>query len=365
MMLDPHIRARPTEVANPIATGRAPATSGASLERMITFRERRPQTSRGGVVTSFTNRLQEMKRSLYYFACSTLVALAFAGCQADEAARSAAMADADASTFAFAGDFDGPLGIQLWTVREYTQDDVRDALQRVRDMGFREVELAGTYGMAPAAFRQLLDSLDLEPTAGHFSYEQFRDSLDSVLDQAEALGLEYLGVAWIPHPADRPFDDEMARQAAADFNRFGSAAAERGMTFYYHVHGYEFQPNADGTTPFDVLVAETDPDNVKFEMDVFWTALPGVDPAELLRKYPDRWELMHVKDMKQGWPLGDHSGSASAEADVPVGTGQIDYAEVLRAAEEIGMDRYYIEDESTTPLENVPQSIEYLESITY
>jgi sugar phosphate isomerase/epimerase len=157
----------------------------------------------------------------------------------------------------------------------------------------------------------------------------------------------------------------MARQTAADFNRFGEAAAARGLTFFYHVHGFEFRPNDQGTTPFDVLVEETDPQNVKFEMDVFWTALPGVDPAALLRKYPDRWELMHVKDMKKGWPLGDHSGQAPAEADVPVGTGQIDYAGVLRAAAEIGVDRYYIEDESTTPLDNIPLSIDYLKSVDF
>ena len=286
------------------------------------------------------------------------------GCQADQAADPAADDEAATSGFVFEGDFRGPLGLQLWSLREYTEDDLRGALQNVYDMGFREVELAGTYGHTPAEFRALLDEVGLSATSMHASYDLLRDSLESVLDDAEALGVEYLGVAWIPHPEDQPFDENLASATAADFNRFGEASANRGITFFYHVHGYEFREDAEGQTPFDVLVAETDARTVKFEMDVFWTALPGVDPAALLRAYPDRWALMHVKDMKEGWPIGDHSGGAPAEADVPVGTGQIDYQEVLLAAAEIGVDRYYIEDESTTPLENIPRSIDYLESIT-
>ncbi|HEX7071808.1 MAG TPA: TIM barrel protein [Rhodothermales bacterium] len=294
----------------------------------------------------------------------TLTLLGLAACQTDSATHTA-MTDPDSTAIAFSGDFDGPLGLQLWSLRDYTQSDVRGTLERVHQLGFREVELAGTYGLEPVEFRTMLDEVGLEATSMHVSYELLRDSIDSVLDDARALGVEFVGTAWIPHPQGQPFTEDMARQAAADFNRMGEAAAARGLTFFYHVHGFEFQAGDDGNTPFDVLVAETNADNVKYEMDVFWTALPGVDPAALLRKYPDRWELMHVKDMKKGWPLGDHSGSAPAEADVPVGAGQIDYAAVLRAAEEIGLDRYYIEDESTTPLDNIPLSIDYLESIRF
>lgn len=263
----------------------------------------------------------------------------------------------------FDGDFEGPLGLQLWSLREYARDDVRGTLQRAHDMGFREVELAGTYGLSPADFRRMLDDVGLEATAMHAPYERLRDSIDVVLDEAEALGVSYVGVAWIPH--EGTFGDANARAAASDFNRIGEAASQRGLTFFYHVHGYEFRPDDSGRTPFDELAEATDAENVKFEMDVFWTALPGVDPAEMLRKHPDRWELMHVKDMQKGYPLGDHSGSAPEEADVPVGTGQIDYVAVLRAAREIGLDRYYIEDESPDPLSNIPQSIDYLRTIRF
>ncbi len=299
-----------------------------------------------------------------------LFAVLLLGCEPNGGAETeddpAAMTDTTSShTLTLAGDFDGPLGLQLWSLREYTKDDVAGALARVHAMGIREVELAGTYGMKPAAYRQMLDEAGLMPTSMHTGYERFRDSLNVVLDEAVTLGVPYVGLAWIPHDNEQPFTDAMAREAAAHFNTWGAAAQARDLQFFYHVHGYEFRPNDDGSTPFDVLVAETDPDAVKFEMDVFWVTHPGVDPAALLRKYPDRWALMHIKDMKQGTPTPDYSGHATAEADVPIGTGMIDYAAVLEAAEEIGLSRYFIEDESTAPLEHIPQSIAFLESVKF
>ncbi|MDX1430578.1 MAG: sugar phosphate isomerase/epimerase, partial [Rhodothermales bacterium] len=240
-------------------------------------------------------------------------------------------------TIELSGDFDGPLGLQLWSLREHAEGDVAERLATARRFGFQEVELAGTYGLKPAEYRAMLDEAGLNPTAMHSGYERFRDSLSVVLDEAEALGVTALGIAWIPHERGKPFTNAMARKAATDFNRFGAAAKERGLQFYYHVHGYEFRPGADGSTPFDAMVKATDPANVKYEMDVFWVTHSGTDPAQLLRKYPDRWRLMHIKDMKVGWPTGDYSGGTSNEADVPIGTGQINWSEVLAAAEEIGL----------------------------
>jgi sugar phosphate isomerase/epimerase len=265
----------------------------------------------------------------------------------------------------FQGDFTGPLGLQLWSVRNYASEDLESTLARVSGMGFREVELAGTYGMAAADFVDVLRSAGLRATAMHAPYELFRDSLETVLDGAAALGVEYAGVAWIPHDNNQPFTAEMARTAAADFNAWGKAAKQRGIQFFYHVHGYEYRPDAAGSTPFDVIVAETAADAVTFEMDVFWVTHSGTDPVELLKKYSDRWSLMHVKDMKAGTPTSDYSGSASEEADVPIGTGMIDYPAVLRAAEEIGIARYFVEDESPTPLENIPKSISFLQAVRF
>jgi len=290
------------------------------------------------------------------------------GCAREEASESsndATTTEMTTPAIALAGDFQGPLGVQLWSVRNYAADDVTGTLATVHDMGFAEVELAGTYGMTPMAFRDTLRAAGLDATSMHTGYERFRDSLGVVLDEAQALGVTYAGVAWIPHQDDMPFTDDMARAAAKDFNEWGAAAHERGIQFFLHVHGYEFRPGPDGATPFDVIATETNPDDVKFEMDVFWVTRSGTDPSALLRKYPGRWALMHIKDMKTGTATSDYSGHASEDADVPVGTGMINYAEVLGAAKEVGVAKYYIEDESVTPLENIPQSIAYLEKLTF
>lgn len=294
--------------------------------------------------------------------CMLVVVLAATGCTPSEAPEPE-MEGGDDVGITLQGDFRGPLGLQLWSVRDSLAQDVPGTLARLYDMGFREVELAGTYDLTPEQFSRALEAAGLEATSMHVSYDRLGDDLDAVLDEAELFGVDYVGVAWIPH--DESFTVEDARDAAADFNAWGAAAAERGVTFFYHIHGYEFRESDDGTVPLDVMMEETDPDLVKYEIDVFWATLPGADPVELLRQYPDRWELMHIKGMREGTPLGDHTGQAPPETDVPVGTGQIDYPAVLQAAQEIGLDRYYIEDESTEPFESIPQSIQYLETVTF
>ena len=263
------------------------------------------------------------------------------------------------------GDFQGPLGVQLYSFREAFKTDVPGTLARVRALGVRDVELAGTYGMSAEAFRHALDSAGLNATSMHVGYERLRDSLPAALAEAKVLGAKYVGTAWIPHP-DGPITVQLARQAAADFDRWGKAARAEGLQFFYHVHGYEFKPGAGGVLPMDVLMQQTDSSAVKFEMDVFWASLPGNDPAALLRKYPGRWKLMHIKDMKKGVATGVHTGSANPDStEVPTGTGQTDYRGVLRAAKEVGVEKYYLEDETARPFETVPLSIRWLETVRY
>jgi sugar phosphate isomerase/epimerase len=116
---------------------------------------------------------------------------------------------------------------------------------------------------------------------------------------------------------------------------------------------------------FDLIVRETNPEHVTFEMDVFWTVHPGQDPLALLKKFPNRWELMHVKDMKKGTATGKLTGSEDVRNDVVVGRGQIDVAAALQTAQEIGVKHFFIEDESPTVTEQIPLSLRYLESLAW
>jgi sugar phosphate isomerase/epimerase len=285
-------------------------------------------------------------------------ALVLAGCRT-------AGQPASGNDFALRGDFKGPLGVQLYSVRNEISKDVPGTLARVRALGFREVEMAGTYGLTAAQFRAELDRAGLRATSMHVGYERLRDSLSAVLDEARTLGVQYVGVAWIPHTGG-PLTSDGARRAAADFSTWGRTARERGLQFFYHVHGYEFEPDASGVLPMDILMRETPDDAVKYEMDVFWISRPGADPVAWLRKYPTRWRLLHLKDMKRGTPTNVNTGSANPdETEVPIGTGQIDYRGVLRTAREIGVAKYYIEDETANPFATIPLSVRWLETVKY
>jgi sugar phosphate isomerase/epimerase len=163
-------------------------------------------------------------------------------------------------------------------------------------------------------------------------------------------------------PFQRPeFTLEDAERAVADFNKAGEQLLAEGIYFCYHNHGFEFRPHGDGTL-FDFIVQNTDPRYVSFEMDLLWTMHPGQDPVELLERYPDRFRLMHLKDLRKG-VTGDFSGSTPSENDVVLGTGQIDFPAVMRAAHNTEIEYYYIEDESPDVIERVPRSREYIMSL--
>ncbi len=140
--------------------------------------------------------------------------------------------------------------------------------------------------------------------------------------EAKALGLKYAGCAWIAHKGD--LDEKTCREAAKVFNHAGEVLAKHGITFNYHTHGYEFQPYGSGTL-FDLLMTETKPELVSYEMDVFWIVHGGQDPVELFKKYGDRFALVHLKDMKNGTPINLLTGTSDVKNDVALGTGRIDY----------------------------------------
>jgi sugar phosphate isomerase/epimerase len=258
--------------------------------------------------------------------------------------------------------FKGPIGLQLYSLREQFAKDVPATLDLVRSFGIEYVELAGTYKLPPEKFKELLDARKLKPISGHFPFERFRDSVEDVAGEAKALSLQYVGCAWIPHKGQ--FDEKTAREAAQVFNRAGEALAKHGLKLFYHTHGYEFQPHGQGTL-FDLLMAETKPEFVRYEMDVFWIVHPGQDPVKLLEKYGSRFELMHVKDMRKGTPVGLLTGRSDVTNDVALGTGIMDWPAILKAAQKAGVKWYFIEDESPTSAEQIPQTLRYLGRVKF
>jgi sugar phosphate isomerase/epimerase len=258
--------------------------------------------------------------------------------------------------------FKGPVGLQLYSLRDQFAKDVPGTLDEVKRFGIRYAELAGTYGLTAEQFKAQLAARGIEPIAAHFPYEEYRDNPEAVALKAKALDLKYAGCAWIPHQGD--FDEKTCRAAAAVFNKAGEVLANHGLKFFYHCHGYEFQPFGSGTL-FDLLMTETNPKFVSHEMDIFWVVFPNQDPVKLFEKYGKRWELVHLKDMKKGTPTGALTGSTDVKNDAALGAGQMDLPAILRAAKKAGVKWYFIEDESPWSEQQIPQSLRFLEQVKF
>ncbi len=261
------------------------------------------------------------------------------------------------------GAFTGTPGLQLYSLRnQFKLRGVPWTLDRVKSFGITEVELAGTYNLSPEEFKKELDQRGLIPVSGHFPYARLKTDLEKVVSEAKTLGLKYAGCAWIDHKES--FDEAECQDAIATFNKAGEALAAAGITFFYHCHGYEFEKHADGTL-MDVLIKGTKPEFVSYEMDVLWVVFPNQDPAALLEKYPTRWKLMHLKDLKKGVATGSLSGGTDVKNDVTLGTGQMNWPSIFAAAQKVGVKHYFIEDESPTSEEQIPASLTFLKNVKW
>jgi sugar phosphate isomerase/epimerase len=255
----------------------------------------------------------------------------------------------------------GPVGLQLWSVRKALSKDFNGTLAKVRAMGFEEVEAAGLYDRPPLKFRAALEKAGLRCQSVHLGYEQFRDRPAEAFTELKPLGLSWVVCPWIAHGSN--FGSDEARAAAVVLNRAGKMAQEQGLNLAYHCHGYEFVSSPQGTL-FDTLADATDPSVVSFQIDVLHAFLGGADPAALITKYGPRVKSLHLKDLKQGFSPSAGLAIAPDGSDVPVGTGQLNWQAIFRAAVKAGVPIYYIEDESLDPLGHIPQSVAYLKGLT-
>jgi len=252
-------------------------------------------------------------------------------------------------------------GIVSYTYRNYFSKDLSGTLDIIQKNGIKDIEFSSLFGKTAEEIRKELDKRGLHCSSFGVSYQDFVNKTDEVAHNAKTLGATYVRVAGIPHQGT--FTRENADRAIADFNRVGKILREKyNLKFIYHNHGFEFVPYEDGTL-YDYLVKNTDPRYVSFELDILWAYFPGQDPAKLLEKYGKRYKALHLKDLKTGIK-GNMSGGTDQNNDVVLGTGQINIPAVLIAAQKAGVEHYYIEDESSESLQQVPQSINYLKTLT-
>ncbi len=251
-------------------------------------------------------------------------------------------------------------GMVSYTFRNSMQKDMAATLDTIKSLGITDMEFSNLFGKTAASIRQLLDERGMKCSSFGVGYGDALNKTAEVGQNATTLGAQFVRVAWVPH--EGPFTLEAAKKTVANFNEIGKKLKDNyGLMFCYHNHGYEFEPYEKGTL-YDYIVQNTDPRYVNFEMDVLWTFFPGQDPVALLEKYPKRYKLMHLKDLRKG-VTGNMSGGTPVVNDVALGTGQINIPAILKAARKSGIEHYYIEDESPSYATQVPQTINYLNSL--
>lgn len=258
--------------------------------------------------------------------------------------------------------FTAPIGIQAYSFRNYFPKDVTGTLDRIQAMGITEIE-GGSGRIDPADYKKMCAERGISIPSTGASFKELAENPMKVVETAKALGAKYVMCAWIPHENRGNFSKADADRAVEVFNKAGKILKENGLTFCYHPHGYEFQPYQAGTL-LDYMMEQTNPADVSFEMDIFWVQFGGGDPVALLKKYGNRWKLMHLKDMKKGIEK-DLTGGTDVEYNVPLGTGQLDMVGILKAAKEVGIAHYFIEDESSAVVAQVPRSLTYLRTLGY
>jgi sugar phosphate isomerase/epimerase len=237
-------------------------------------------------------------------------------------------------------------GIQLYTMRRLIEEarqtpaQVFSALGR---MGYTEVETAGHYDLTAAELRGQLDRAGLRAISGHdgpdFNFPTgWQTGYRATMEYAVELGQELTGFAWFPGPYDNA---DYYRFLAERFNEAGAIAREHGLQFFYHNHNFEFDNRqANGRPMYDILLEETDPSLVKFELDLFWITEGGASGVEYLSADPARYVAYHVKD--HVW--GDRPDEADFE---DVGPGMLDFPDLFAAGQARGLDKhFFIEHDS-------------------
>lgn len=275
---------------------------------------------------------REALRRAAMLAGSVMAAPLLAGCP--RPGTEGAVGEGTAAGAAGAAQPGRPIGVQLYTVRDRMEQDVAATLASVAQIGYREVETAGLYDLSAEQFRALLDQHGLASPAGHFPIQALRENLDGTLATAQTLGQQWVIVPWLDEAERTP---EGYRRVATELNRFGTAARDRGMRAAYHNHEFEFASLAGGRTGYDILLEETDPALVDFELDLFWATQARHEPVDLFARQSGRFPLCHVKDM------ADVQGG---QRMVAVGEGEIDFRRIFAQAEQAGLRHYFVEHDN-------------------
>jgi sugar phosphate isomerase/epimerase len=257
------------------------------------------------------------------------------------------------------------VGIQLYSIRDAMKKDSIGSLKKVSDLGYKYLEMADYsagkfYGYKPSELKKIVGDLGMEILSSHTHVEAASETLDNAKKMVEAhadLGVKYLVQPWV-NPQDRTI--EKYKSMIGDWNKIARITHDSGIQFGYHNHNFEFA-NIDGIVPYyDLFLKELDPELVTMEVDLYWVSKAGIDPVDLFKKYPGRFQLFHFKDKTvESEPIFD----IMKDDICSVGEGVIDYKRIYEAREIAGMKHFFVEDDNQgngKPFEGIETSIKNL-----
>ncbi len=288
--------------------------------------------------------------------------------------------------------FSKDIGIQLYSLAKPLSDDFLGTLKKLSGFGYKNIEFAGPYyfstqqeiennplvsimgltgygyyGFTPKEIRNILDDLGMKSTSAHIADQTLNHSMDEAITAAVTIGQKYL---LSPMFIGNSLDDYKA--AAETYNTFGEKCKSAGIQYGYHTHSQEFAEYKGGT-PFEILVTHTDPELVTFELDLFWAAVAGVNPVELIATYPGRVKLLHIKEMAREIDKVYNTNEPFTNLDIGrklfenqtvVGDGIIDFLYILKEVQFAGIEYLIIEsDFPKEPMRFAEQSISNLQDI--
>ena len=258
------------------------------------------------------------------------------------------------------------VGLQLYTIRDAIANDLQGSLQKVSDLGFKNLEMASYsdgkfYGMDPKEFRKMVEDLGMKIVSSHTSVEAegiTTASAQKMADVHAEAGVEYCVQPWIE---EKDRNIETYKRMIADWNKVGEIMKNAGIQFGYHNHNFEFLPT-DGIVPYyDIFLKEMDADLITMELDCYWATKAGQDPVEMFNKYPGRFQLLHFKDMSKD--VTEPFYTVDKDDITSVGAGLIDYKRIYDARENAGLKYFFVEDDNQgngKPFEGIQTSIDNL-----
>ncbi|MHA7130900.1 sugar phosphate isomerase/epimerase family protein [Algoriphagus namhaensis] len=248
------------------------------------------------------------------------------------------------------------IALQLYSLRNELKENPSDYFEMIPSWGIHALEGGGGYGYSDSEFQAMLEENKLRIIGVGADYNQLAKDLAPIIANAKKFGAKYATCYWIPH-AEGPISEEELIAATTLFNEAGAKLQQEGITLLYHPHGYEFTPTSTGHL-MDYMFENAE--NFAFNMDIFWVKQGGADPLKIMKTYPGKFPMLHMKDRRKG-TKNSMDGRADVEDNVVLGTGDVGIAAIIKEAKKQGTEFLVIEDESSRSVTQIPQSVAFIQ----